>query len=281
MYLAVPAATPSLSIANGYQKSLSLYRANNRVKSLRLAMYVGFSREGEVTELFTVYHAQIFEITETIDLQDIFGFQKITLPFDWQKVRTFKDKILARFKGKENIADASMKLDVRYILQFTILDVFKGNRYDDTCISEIKINTVPPAGPAVEKVYINPAENTIYMDTQTAPQIILDRDLDAIFQIIDTSSDRQWVIAIKMPAELDDSRAETTYVLYSTRLKRQVPAKILGSEVGEMYDFAQAGKTIYLNYLNNKTGQIERLDLNAVFRQLTGSNLGPTSQKKY
>ncbi len=272
LYIVIPFGTPSFSMANGYQKSRSLFRANNRVKIAKLALWVGISREGELTESFTLFHTQKFSAEYTVFLQDIFGFQQMPLPFDWQRMREFKNKVLAEFKSRQIKGDSSMKPDVRYILQLTIIDVYKSNKYDDTCVSEIKFNCVAPAYPTVKKVYVNPKENTLYMDTQTASGIVLDHEPAAVFQIIDTSADRQWVIAIRMPAETGDSRVETTYELYNTRLKRRVPAKILGPDVGEMYDFERAGETIYLNYLNNKTGEIERLDLNAVYRRLAGSN---------
>ena len=273
LYLAVPAATPSLSIANGYQKSLSLYQANNRVKTARLSLFVGVNREGEASELFTVYHTKKFPAEKTVSLQDTFGFQKIPLPFDWPRVQAFKERALVQFKSGHSLAyKSSLKLDWQYILQIKLVDVFSGSKYSDTCISEIMFDTAPRQYPVVEKIYVNKPENTIFMDTKSASNIILDQDPHAVFQIVAVSANRQWVIVIKMPAEIGSSRAETTYVLYNTRLKSHVPPKTLGADVGEMYDFEQTGGKTYLNYLNNKTMEIDRLDLNAVYRKLADSN---------
>ncbi|MBW1677638.1 MAG: hypothetical protein JRJ79_13815 [Deltaproteobacteria bacterium] len=272
LYIAVPESARAISLANGFQKSRALYRANNRIKTIALTMFVGISREGEATELFTVYHATKFQETKTLALQDTFGFQRIPVPFDWPKVQAFKESLPAQFKFRQSLADKSLKLDVRYILQIKILDVFKGTKYDDTCISEIKIDTASQPYPVIEKVYVNKHENTILMNTKSASNIILDQDPHAVFQIVAVSAARQWVIVIEMPAEIGSSRAETTYVLYNTRLKTRVSPKILGPGVDEMYDFEQIGGKTYLNYLNNKTMEIDRLDLNAVCRKLAVTN---------
>jgi len=272
LYIAVPEGARALSLANGFQKSQSLYRANNRIKTIGLTMFVGISREGDATELFTVYHATKFQGTKNLALQDIFGFQIVPLPFDWSQVQAFKENLPAQFKSRQNLADKSLKLDVQYVLQIKILDVFKGTKYDDTCISEIKVDTASQQYPVIEKVYVNKQENTIFMNTKSASNIILDQDPHAIFQIMAVSANRQWVIVIKMPAEIGSSRAETTYVLYNTRLKSHVLPKTLGPDVGEMYDFEQTGGRTYLNYLNNKTTEIDRLDLDVVYRKLAVTN---------
>jgi hypothetical protein len=267
LYLAVDEGTRFLEIANGYQKSPALYRANSRLKTIQAAVFVGINLPGEVTELFTKYHVRKFPSFQTLSLSDTTGFQKVPLPFDWKALRAFKDRALAQFTAEQNIAKESFRPDVRYILQLRIMDVYKGDKYNDTCISEIKAES-PKQGFAVKKIYTNKAENTIFMDTETAAEIVLDSDKDAVFQIVALSPDKQWVIVIKMPAKIGSSRVETTYLLYNTRLKKRVDPKLLGPDVGAMYDFNRVGDATYLGYYNNKTMSIESVDLQQVYKKL-------------
>jgi hypothetical protein len=71
-----------------------------------------------------------------------------------------------------------------------------------------------------------------------------------------------------MPAEVGDSRVETSYQLYSTRFKIHVSQEMLGPDAGDLYDFTQKGDITYLNYLNNKTMSVDSLDLRGISERL-------------
>ncbi len=268
LYLTIDEGTNLIDIANGYQKSPALFKANNRIKTLEATIFVGINPPGEVTELFTTYHARMFFSSEALSLTDTSGFQQVPLSIDWKSLQEFKDRTLEAFSAEKNIETESYQPDVRYILRLRITDVYPGEKYNDTCISEIKTECTKNAPDAisVKSVYLNPAENTILMDTETEEKIVLDSDSDAVFQIVELSPDKQWLIVIKMPAEIGDSRAETTYLLYNTHLKMRVPQKLLGPDVSEFYDFSLEGDSTYLDYLNGKTMSIESLDLGPVYK---------------
>ena len=268
LYLNIEEGTRFVNIANGYQKSPDLFKANNRIKTLKAFMYIGINLPGEVTELFTMYHTRMFPASGMLSLNDTPGFQQVTLPFDWGSLRKFKKQATAEFINGKNIVDGDSKPDVRYILQLRITDVYHGDKYNDTCISEISTE-MQKKSIDVKDVYLNDADNTILMDTQTDKKIVLDSSSDSVFQLLEISPDKQWVIVIKMPAETGDSRVETSYMLYNTRFKVRVAPELLGPDVGDLYDFTQKGDITYLNYLNNKTMSVESLDLETVSKKLS------------
>lgn len=269
LYLDIKEGTTFINIANGYQKGPALFKANNRIKILKTIMFVGINLPGEVTELFTVYHARMFSKTGSLTLIDTSGFQKVSLPFDWESLLKFKEHTTSDFFAGRNIENENYQPDVRYILQLRIMDIYNGDKYNDTCISEID-TAMPEENTTVTNVYLNDAENTIFMDTKTDKGIILDGVQDAFFQLVELSPDKQWVIVIKMPAEAGGSRVETTYLLYNTMLKMRFTPELLGPDVSDLYDFTQKGDIIYLNYLNKKTSSVESIDLETVKKNFTG-----------
>jgi hypothetical protein len=269
LYLDIKEGTPFINIANGYQKSPALFKANNRIKTLKAVIFIGINLPGEVTELFTVYHARMFTTTRILTLTDRSGFQRVPLPFDWGSLLKFKEQTTADFFAGKNFKNESSQPDVHYILQLRIMDIYHGGKYDDTCVSEIN-TAMPEDNITVMNVYLNDAENTILMDTKEDKGIVLDSAPDAVFQLMEISPDKQWVIVIKMPGEVGNSRVETTYLLYNTRLKMRVPPELLSTDVGDLYDFTQKGDATYLNYLNNKSMSVESLDLGTVSKKLAG-----------
>lgn len=269
LYLDIKAGTPFINIANGYQKSPALFKANNRIKTLKAVMFIGINLPGEVTELFTRYHARMFTITRILSLTDTFGFQRVPLRFDWGSLLKFKAQTTADYFAGKSFENESSQPDVHYILQLRIMDIYHGDKYDDTCVSEI--NTArPDDNITVTNVYLNDAENTILMDTKEDKGIVLDSAPDAVFQLMEISPDKQWVIVIKMPGKVGNSRVETTYLLYNTRLKMRVAPEFLSTDVGDLYDFTQKGDATYLNYLNNKSMSVESLNLGTVSKKLAG-----------
>ncbi len=149
-----------------------------------------------------------------------------------------------------------------YLVKMTIREVFRGAKYNDTCISEIVPVVTPYQKGQILRVYTNKTEDTIFIDTIHRKKVILDRDPSAVFQIIDTTRDKQWVIAIQMPTHPGESRVETSYFLYNTSLGCKLSSQDLGQHVGELYDFDSGNGTVLLNYLNLKTMNIDQLDVN-------------------
>jgi len=148
-----------ICIVNGYQKSRSIYFKNNRPKTLRLSLFVGFMIPGEVTEIVSVCRIRQFGNEKLIILRDTLGPQEFRLPFNLLKASEFEEQSMQLFlndfgKEFEKITKSCSGCDtvpyVEYILLLEIVDVYKGTKWDDTCISDIwfkpaetKINEIP------------------------------------------------------------------------------------------------------------------------------------------
>ena len=105
----------------GYGKSDAIYKANNRPSKVR-AVIIKAEKFGAPQEGYTYENLSI--ISEMIvALEDKNDFQPLPIP-------SFKPEsyFSSRF-GEET--------DYMYFLGLEILDVYKGSKYDDTCISEI------------------------------------------------------------------------------------------------------------------------------------------------
>ena len=261
----VPEGTDALRIANGYQKTRWLFLANNRIKRIVVSLSIGLSIDGEVTERYVPYHIYQYGDPRVITIKDKFGYQDVPFRINWPEIKRGKETILVSF-CKKNLWVTPNKIKHTYLAKITIDQVFRGSKYNDTCISEVVPMVTTYPGLKIFKVYTNDTENTIFMDTTHGRRIILDRDPSAVFQIIAKSPENQWVIAIKMPTHIGSSRAETSYFLYNTFLKSKLPSHALGQHVGELYDFEKINEngTICLNYLNLTTMNIDQLDIDTV-----------------
>ncbi len=110
-----PLAT-TVSFYNGYQKTDKSWNNNSRVKKLK--MYVN-KEPYAILELEDVYNKQIFDLPTKIG-----QFEKTT--------RT-KDDLFVN----DNEEDKYFKSKAVYEVTFEILEVYPGDKYKDTCISEI------------------------------------------------------------------------------------------------------------------------------------------------
>lgn len=123
----IPYGIKGIKIVNGLAKDDFLFHANNRVKSI----YLGFiakldpSEEGACPSglvYHLTYHTlpnQLVSLKDTYKTQEIF-FTKAIPDFDW--------KDCYNFKYKNNV-----------YLVIGIWDIYKGTKFNDTCISEIEI----------------------------------------------------------------------------------------------------------------------------------------------
>ena len=252
----IPENTASLNIANGHQKSTKLFAANNRVKKLKRQLLLGINKEGEVTETSSLFHVIPLDDERVLTLQDKMGMQSLDLQLDWDSI---KEKARALVQQYSN--EHSIKLQTEYILRFTLIDTYTGTKYNDTCISEIKIIE---SHPLVKNIYLNNRENALLIDTDKKKSIVLDKDESAVFQIIDTTQDKQWLIAIIMPADTTGTRTETQYVLYNTWKKMKFTTAQLGQNFGELYDFESSNGQQLLNFLNTSTGKVATLNLESI-----------------
>lgn len=97
----------------GFGKSPDLFKFNSRPRKVNVAIVKGKFDGGAQTG-FAIYDLEVIKKVE-VDLIDTNGFQPLSIP---------------NYEAKEG--------DDEYYLGIQILDVYKGSKWEDTCISEIR-----------------------------------------------------------------------------------------------------------------------------------------------
>jgi len=268
VYMEIKENLKTIHLTNGYAKRKKLFYANNRIKKAKMSLFVGINIPGHATEIFTVYNAAQYPEEKIINLEDTIGPQHIQFPFDWNRLTRFKKDVFGDYVKEKDLFDIREKLDVKYIMNIEIVDIYKGSKFDDTCISDVWFSYKTESHTSIKSIYLNEKENTIYFDSEDGKRVILDKNKDSVFQILEESKDKEWLIVIKMPAEIGGSRVETEYVLYYVPLRKMVDKKLIGQNVAELYGFEEKNGSLFIDYLNSKTFNEGKMDLRNVLDKL-------------
>ncbi len=114
--------TVSLFVCNGYQKSLDLYRKNNRVKEAKISVYAAAFSFGQ-DDAFLLWNPDcVYE--KTITLNDDIIENPVCLNCHTED---FSITLPEKYRTEE--CELYLKLEIR--------SVYKGTKYSDTCISEM------------------------------------------------------------------------------------------------------------------------------------------------
>jgi len=260
LFFTIPENTDVISIINGSAGSDETFFRNNRVRKMLLSLYVGVSPEAHVSEMAVQYFALKYDRDFVIELADTQDEQDLNLPMARKELIEFKNSVMELFESEKE-AEVGRPADaVHYILRLEIQDVYKGLETEDTCLAEIRIEE---GFESIRSIYLGEDESSVLMDTDKEIGVILDRDKEAVFQIISQTEDNQWIICVKMPRE-HEGRVETEYVLYNTVAAKKIDKEILGEHVSEMYGFIKRDGKIFLEYFNSSTSKIEYLDMEEV-----------------
>ncbi len=264
----------NIYVLNGYQKSKELFSQNNRIKALRLSLYVGFMIPGDVTEIYAYVYAVPFGEPKEIHLEDNFGLQTLPLPFDIDGAEELKEKQMAVFREDfktrieeiRNVAGSDeMKTEVQYFLKCEILEVYQGSKYDDTCISDIWIDSkeeMQSYGIAFDEtiidVYKDDDEGMVYVNTDKRKKIILadetalEKEENLVegqhlyLEIMEVSPNKEWVQISYMYRHEGEGRIESIAHLYSVRFLCHVDKSLLGNTFG-LYGFHEEDGEIYID----------------------------------
>jgi hypothetical protein len=158
---AVNRPVEGLRLTNGFARSPALFQNNNRIKRLRLSLVVGFTAPGLVTELdYYLYFLTDLKEAE-VELQDTPKPQPVGFSVSYEEYRQLVWEALDRFSDsypmfmreiekdlglQPDLDKEQLKLEQDLIfeafgmscLRLEILEVYAGERYDDTCLSEIE-----------------------------------------------------------------------------------------------------------------------------------------------
>ncbi|EMO21300.1 hypothetical protein LEP1GSC168_4076 [Leptospira santarosai str. HAI134] len=111
-----------LLIHNGYGKSEETYYNNNRIKKAKLKIYETGMHEGDGGGRSYISKGPSLISVKELEFGEKLGLQIFDLEFD--------------LKGRNNIKGFD-ELAIFYV--FEIEDVYKGKKYNDTCISELGV----------------------------------------------------------------------------------------------------------------------------------------------
>ncbi len=253
VYIVIPEECKTINIFNGYGKNSSLYHKNNRPKKIKLSSFVGINPDGYVSETAIIYKAHKFEKDFYITLKDTYGIQSFKFPFSKSELETLKNTAIDRFKEKPGHKIGQ----IDFILKLEIEEIYKGSKWDDTCISEIFFNDRYICNKhdeifnKIKNVYVNQKENAIYMDTETEKKIMLLQDSNSVYQISEISKDKQWVTVIRMPADAGTGRVDTEYLILNTHFKKLMCkdiAKIAGNDIYGPFFLINKNDNLFLEY---------------------------------
>lgn len=223
-----------LAVVNGYAKSPGIFRANNRVREIKIAaIAVQMPPEGHVTEtgIPVTFLSELAAFNVT--LEDTSSIQDISLPEQWRE----------KTAGKHPIA-----------MEIELLSVYPGERFDDTCLSEL--TPVYARGAMVD---IRGRDSEVWVVRGKRRQLVA-RNVDSVFQLVETDKGSHWAILIEMPARTG-GRVETRYRLLSLDSMRFIPPERLGAGIGELYGFESREGKPYLRAENTRDAADILIDL--------------------
>lgn len=254
-----------IHINNGYQKTESLYYKNNRPKILKLSLYVAYHLPGDVTELGRIFRCLQYPDSTILHLKDKMGTQVFELPFDIKKVKSIKSTGDANFEKEfEERVDKFVEHEhyYGYIIKLEIMDVYKGSKWDDTCISDLwfsrekkEVMKKEYKISAKERIIRVFKENgDIFFSTTKQEDIFLvgPNNIEDEIIVVDgdklnmqlgaVSPDKEW-------AQIDFHFYAGSYkkvsFLYNIRLRKKVD-KALGNDYYKLYGFVEQNEKIYI-----------------------------------
>ncbi|MBN2424979.1 MAG: hypothetical protein JXR46_11605 [Calditrichaceae bacterium] len=142
VFMALPDECDSIKIFSGYGKSEYVFKNNGRVKKLKLACFAGIHRADDVTEIADAYKAIKFPKESYIELEDKFAMQSFKFDFEIRELKEFLEEFVTAYK---KTSDTPILSEI-IILKIEIAAVYKGAKYEDTCISEIALSNKTASG---------------------------------------------------------------------------------------------------------------------------------------
>jgi len=152
-----------LSLINGFARSPVLYENNSRIKRARLSFMVGFTAPGLVTELdYYQYFLSDMKHVE-LDVQDTADAQALGFTVDYEEHERLTEQALKQFAAAYPFFMREIEKDLGFeaemdpeqlarnrdlifevfgisCLRLEILEVYAGQRCEDTCVSEIRVH---------------------------------------------------------------------------------------------------------------------------------------------
>jgi hypothetical protein len=158
IFVGIPSGAKELRLVNGYAASKELFAKNNRVRRLKASLWLGYSFPGRVTELGRLFSLYGLGLDGSLALADTIEAQAIALGIDWDRADEAAGKAEKRFEAdslglpafeREAYAKGTIK---EYILKLEIVEIFKGSKWNDTCLSELSFSPEPRSIPTASEL---------------------------------------------------------------------------------------------------------------------------------
>jgi len=155
-------ALTDLTITNGFASSTRLFNLNNRVKTMDLTLISGLTAPGLVTENdYYLYFVKEIPLSKGLIIEDSSEEQNLSFPMSIMDQFELNRTVVLQFQKefpeffkmilvelnlekKNQLGDDDIKQIMEifgfYSLKLTITEVYKGDRYSDTCISELHLD---------------------------------------------------------------------------------------------------------------------------------------------
>lgn len=219
--LTIPDNIQTIKIRNGYQKNENIYYANNRPQKIELSLFPSYEPSGYVTESHNGFFIGEALAKTHIILEDKLGYQDVNTGFNWAAI------------NEELSHDNTFDKD-RFVLKIKILDVYKGSKWNDACISDIQ--TVP------NPYYDLTTDEHGLIKVSAYETDTMFYNSENIYQVVEVSPYLEWIIFILMPSDIESSRAETIYKLYSTKKESFIDLENMNA----MYGFVKKSGKLYI-----------------------------------
>ena len=261
-----------IHINNGYQKTKSHYNKNSRPKTLKLNLYLAYQLPADVTEQGANFYCLPYSDSIFLELNDEMVTQVFEMPFNEERVASLKESGDLIFK-KEFGEEITKRLDPNsdndwynefygYIIKLEISEVYKGSRWDDTCISDIWFSSEAnkDEGISASDIIIEifkQEDGNIYFSTTMQERVLLASPLDIEdvddlvggeldIVLIDVSSDKEWAQIDFLFSHEAYMRVEEVPFLYNIRLKKKVDKTLLNNYFS-MYGFVEKNDKIFID----------------------------------
>jgi len=207
--LAIPHGADTIALVNGFARSADLFVKNNRVKEFTLIVERGYSPSGYVTEQGPVLFTMPLSAPVNLPVKDTRQLQTLHLPLSWKEIdrkREIMDRAFEAFSLMEGYPGT---YESYFLLDLQISAVYPGSRWDDTCLSEIRIFNK-------KKIHVTSVETRngmLYYREEGRPEKVLFRDPGVILDLLAVSPERRWCIAYGQYIEPERMR-ETAYLIF-------------------------------------------------------------------
>ena len=223
-------------VINGYAKSSKTFSNNNRIKEIKITAYkIVMPRDGMVSERYTpiTFKQEIASFSTT--LRDTKTPQSITPTPSWIRKLNHENK---------------------YGVEIEILSIYKGAKFDDTCLTQLK--TVINSAPIRKKITVKNDDSEVWVDDQR----VLKSD-EVIYQLIEVDNSGQWAIFILM-ANTGIGRMETSYMLFSIEKEIPINPSAFDTEISGPYGLKTKSGVLYLEAYSTRSQKIILIDLKEV-----------------